>query len=242
MEDFSSTVEHLELPRQHVHFDHNRKRAKPCKEGRESLIWFCSHFQFQERVLFAPFWSSKCSNSIDLAQASLSPGKFEMSPHCREDDDDGGDSATKVPRESIDDNPTRRYTTQLFYAWDAISFTTMAAGPVSIHFVCGETRRPAGNCFATPVLVGRDATAAIVVNEMRETAVYQVVVACAGPREMPSLWLKEKNEKLLKPRGTYPLYLGVFPNDSAQHCSNMSPWTRLFTPIVPRRSLHISFY
>ena len=36
----------------------------------------------------------------------------------------------------------------------------------------GETRRPAGNCFATPVLVGRDATAAIVVNEMRETAVY----------------------------------------------------------------------
>ena len=47
----------------------------------------------------------------------------------------------------------------------------MAAGPVSIHFVCGETRRPAGNCFATPVLVGRDATAAIVVNEMRETAV-----------------------------------------------------------------------
>ena len=60
---------------------------------------------------------------------------------------------------------------RLFYAWDAISFTTMAAGPVSIHFVCGETRRPAGNCFATPVLVGRDATAAIVVNEMRETAV-----------------------------------------------------------------------
>ena len=47
----------------------------------------------------------------------------------------------------------------------------MAARPVSIHFVCGETRRPAGNCFATPVLVGRDATAAIVVNEMRETAV-----------------------------------------------------------------------
>ena len=60
---------------------------------------------------------------------------------------------------------------RLFQAWDAISFTTMAAGPVSIHFVCGETRRPAGNCFTTPVLVGRDATAAIVVNEMRETAV-----------------------------------------------------------------------
>ena len=60
---------------------------------------------------------------------------------------------------------------RLFYAWDAISLTTMAAGPVSIHFVFGETRRPAGNCFATPVLVGRDATAAIVVYEMRETAV-----------------------------------------------------------------------
>ena len=38
------------------------KRTKPCKKGRESLIWFCSPFQFQERVLFAPFWSSKCSN------------------------------------------------------------------------------------------------------------------------------------------------------------------------------------
>ena len=67
--------------------------------------------------------------------------------------------------------PEQRAAARLFYAWDAISFTTMAAGPVSIHFVCGETRRPAGNCFATPVLVGRDATAAIVVNEMRETAV-----------------------------------------------------------------------
>ena len=64
---------------------------------------------------------------------------------------------------------------RLFYAWDAISFTTMAAGPVSIHFVCGETRRLAGNCFTTPVLVGRDVTAAIVVNEMRKTAVYRPI-------------------------------------------------------------------
>ena len=48
----------------------------------------------------------------------------------------------------------------------------MAAGPVSIHFVCGETRRPAGNCFAAPVLVGRDATAAIVVNELSEKAMH----------------------------------------------------------------------
>ena len=52
----------------------------------------------------------------------------------------------------------------------------MAAGPVSVHFVCGETRRPAGNCFATPVFVGRDATAAIVVNEMRETAVLLLIL------------------------------------------------------------------
>ena len=52
----------------------------------------------------------------------------------------------------------------------------MAAGPVSIHFVCGETRRPAGSCFAAPVLVGRDATAAIVVNEMRETAVVMCLI------------------------------------------------------------------
>ena len=69
---------------------------------------------------------------------------------------------------------------RLFYACDAISFTTMAAGPVSIHFVCGETRWPAGNCFATPVLVGRDATAAIVVNEMRETAVTGCPVSSPG--------------------------------------------------------------
>ena len=31
---------------------------------------------------------------------------------------------------------------------------------------------------------------------------------------------KKKNEKLPKPRGTYPLYLEVNPNDSAQGCSN----------------------
>ena len=33
---------------------------------------------------------------------------------------------------------------------------------------------------------------------------------------------QRKNEKLLKPRGTCPLYLGVFPNDSAQRCSNVN--------------------
>ena len=116
-----------------------------------------------------------------LLRLPCAPGRFEMSRHCREVDDDGGGPATKVPRESIDDNPTRRYTRSSLPALDL-----------------------------------------------------EKCLLCAG--------LKEKNEKLLKPRGTYPLYLGVFPNDAAQHCSNMSPWTRLFTPIVPRRSLHISFY
>ena len=111
MEDFSSTVEHLELPRQHVHFDRNRKRAKPCKKGRESLIWFCSHFQFQEGVLFAPFLIIKVFES-PLLRLPCAPGKFEVSWHCREDDHDGagGGPPTKVPRESIDDNPTRRHT------------------------------------------------------------------------------------------------------------------------------------
>ena len=109
MEDFSSTVQHLELPRQHVHFDRNRKRAKPCKKGRESLIWFCSHFQFQERVLFCTFLIIKVFEST-LLRLPCAPGKFEMSWHCREDDDDGGGPPTKVPRESIDDNPTRRHT------------------------------------------------------------------------------------------------------------------------------------
>ena len=80
----------------------------------------------------------------------------------------------------------RALTTRLFYAWDAISFTTMAAEPVSIHFVCGETRRPAGNCFATPVLVGRDVTAAIVVNAMRETAVLELA-ASTRPKELKLL-------------------------------------------------------
>ena len=51
----------------------------------------------------------------------------------------------------------------------------------SIHFVCGETRRTAGNCFATPVLGGRGATAAIVVNEMRETAVTSLTTSKMTP-------------------------------------------------------------
>ena len=81
-----------------------------------------------------------------------------MSRHCREDDDDGGGPATKVPRESIDDNPTRGHTRSSLPALDL-----------------------------------------------------EKCLLCDS---------KKKKEKLLKPRGTYPLYLGVFPNDSAQRCSN----------------------
>ena len=44
-------------------------------------------------------------------------------------------------------------------------------GPFPFTLYAVKLVGPAGNCFATPVLVGRDATAAIVVNEMRETAV-----------------------------------------------------------------------
>ena len=116
MEDFSSTVEHLELPRQHVHFDRNRKRAKPCKKGRESLIWFCSHFQFQERVLFAPFWSSKCSNrpcSGFLAiQGGLKCHGIAVKTTTM--------TVVQLPKslESIDDNPTRRHTRSSLPALD----------------------------------------------------------------------------------------------------------------------------
>ena len=92
--------------------------------------------------------------------------------------------------------------TRLFYACYAISFTTMAAGPVSIHFVCGETRRPAGNCFATPVLVGRDATAAIVVNEMRETAVSQEPLCNISKRLDWSNGEKVEEKCLLKESST----------------------------------------
>ena len=63
----------------------------------------------------------------------------------------------------------RTTVTGLLYAWDAFFIYNNGGRALSIHFVCGETRRPAGNCFATPVLVGRDTTAAIVVNEMRES-------------------------------------------------------------------------
>ena len=83
-----------------------------------------------------------------------------MSRHCREDDDDGGGPATEVPRESVDDNPTRRHVRSSLPALD-----------VEKCLLCTQ---------------------------------------------------RKKNEKLLKPRGTYPLYFGVFPNDSAQGCSNIN--------------------
>ena len=55
---------------------------------------------------------------LTLLRLPYAPGKFEMSWHCREDDDDGGGPPTKVPRESIDDNPTRRHTRSSLPALD----------------------------------------------------------------------------------------------------------------------------
>ena len=51
---------------------------------------------------------------------------------------------------------------------------------------------------------------------------------------MSSFWLKEKNEKLPKPWGTYPLCLGVFPNNSAQRCSNIND-ARILMRNSPKR-------
>ena len=42
----------------------------------------------------------------------------------------------------------------------------------------------------------------------------------------------------LRRRTSDQMVLGSNPAVAAA----LSPWTRLFTPIVPRRSLHISFY
>ena len=167
MEDFSSTVEHLELPRQHVHFDRNRKRAKPCKKGRESLIWFCSHFQFQERVLFAPFWSSKCSNQPCSGFLAL-----QGSLKCH---------------------------------GVAVKTITMAVVqlPKSLE-----------NRSTTTPLVGIPGRLCLRWTSRNVFFVTQ---------------RKKRKAADMKPRGTYPLYLGVFQNDSAQHCSNMSTWTRLFS-------------
>ena len=161
MEDFSSTVEHLELPRQHVPFDRNRKRAKPCKKGRESFDLLLQSLSVSGTCSFCTFLIIKVFEST-LLRLPCSPGKYEMSRHCREDDDDGGgplllpksleNRSTTAPLVGIPGRPCLRWTSR------------------NVFFV---TQR-------------------------------------------------KKNEKLLKPRGIYPLYLGVFPNDSAQRCSNIN--------------------
>ena len=127
----------------------------PVKKG--AKVWSGQSLSVSGTCSFCTFLIIKVFEST-LLRLPCNPGRFEMSRHCREDDDDGGGPATKVPRESIDDNPTRRHTRSSLPALDL-----------------------------------------------------EKCLLCDS---------KKKNEKLLKPRGTYPLYLGVFPNDSTQRCSN----------------------
>ena len=106
----------------------------------------------------------------------------------------------------------------------------MAAGPVSIHFVCSETRRPAGNCFATPVLVGRDTTAAIVVNEMRETAVQEWTFVGTFPPLNTF------------PTGPRPVFfslvvVALFPAVLSVFCFRRCPFARLFLLVLVRSFL-----
>ena len=139
------------------------------------MIWFCSHFQFQERVLFASFWSSKCSNRPCSGFLAL-----QGSLKCH---------------------------------GIAVKTTTMAVVqlPKSLE-----------NRSTTTPLVGIPGRLCL-----RWTS-----------RNVFFVTQRKKRKGAEAKRHLPQLYLGVFPNDSAQHCSNMSPWTRLFTPIVPRRSLH----
>ena len=59
---------------------------------------------------------------------------------------------------------------------------------------------------------------------------------------------KVKNDQKLKSKGALANRLRRRTSVQTVLGSNpavatvLSPWTRLFTPIVPRRSLHISFY
>ena len=79
-----------------------------------SKVWSGFAFTFSFRNVFFLHLSDHQTVRIALLRLPCAPGKFEMSRHCRdstEDDDDGGDPATKVPRESIDDHSTRRQTT-----------------------------------------------------------------------------------------------------------------------------------
>ena len=130
----------------------------PVKKGAKVWSGFAVTFSF--RNVFFMQVSDHQSVRIDLAQASLRPREVwnvTALPWRRRWW--RWSSYTKVPRESIDDNPTRRHTRSSLPALDL-----------------------------------------------------EKCLLCDSK--------KKKNEKLLKPRGTYPLYLGVFPNDSAQRCSN----------------------
>ena len=80
----------------------------PVKKRAEVWSVFAVTFSFRN-VFFCTFLIIKVFEST-LLRLPCDPGKIETSRHCREDDDDGGGPATKVPRESIDDNPTRRHT------------------------------------------------------------------------------------------------------------------------------------
>ena len=172
MEDFSSTVEHLELPGQHVHFDRNRKRAKPCKKGRESLIWFCSHFQFQERVLFAPFWSSKCSNRPCSGFLAL-----QGSLKCH---------------------------------GIAVNTTTMAVVHLPKSLENRSTTTPLVGIAGRPCL--------------RWTS-----------RNVFFVTQRKKTKSCRSHEAPYPLYLGVFPNNSAQRCSNINDARILMRISLKRR-------
>ena len=96
-----------------------------------------------------------------------------MSWHCREHDDDGGGPPTKVPRESIDDNPTRRHTRSSLPALDL-----------------------------------------------------EKCLRCDS---------KKKTKSCRSHEAPYPLYLGVFPNNSAQRCSNINDARILMRISLKRR-------
>ena len=118
------------------------------------MIWFCIHFQFQERVLFAPFWSSNCSNR-----------------------------------------------------------------PCS-GFLRGSRSRKVWN--VTALLWRRSMAVVQLPKSLENRSTTTPLVGKPGP---PCLCWTSRNvyfviEKLLKPRGIYPLYLGLYHNDSAQRCSN----------------------
>ena len=136
-------------------------------KARETLLKRARKFDLVLQSLSVSGTCSFCTFLIikvfesTLLRLPCAPGKFEMPWHCREDDDDGGGPPTKVPRESIDDNPTRRHT--------SLTRSSLPALDLEKCLLCDS---------------------------------------------------KKKNEKLPKPWGTYLLYLGVFPNNSAQRCSN----------------------